>query len=174
MNCPNCGTSARLAPCQCENIEIDQCKKCQGHWLDPGELQTILKNEIETFTPELIEKTIQASFQGIPEEELAVKKSCPKCQKPMRGVKFSYHSGIILDRCMEGHGIWLDHKELDKLQAHHEHWNQEVNDSQEKWNEMVKNVESNFKIKRDEDLKKLNGPVTYMLVKLGRVIFGKQ
>ena len=38
--------------------------------------------------------------------------TCPKCQAPMRSIE---RSGIIIDRCNECGGMFLDRGELEKL-----------------------------------------------------------
>ena len=39
--CPHCGES--LITFELEGIEIDQCQKCGGVWLDAGEIDEILE-----------------------------------------------------------------------------------------------------------------------------------
>ena len=43
MRCPKCGMG--LIEIDYKNIKIDKCSKCEGIWLDAGELETIMKLE---------------------------------------------------------------------------------------------------------------------------------
>ncbi len=43
--CPKC--DGRLIETEFENIKIDQCSRCGGVWLDPGELQQLTAREQE-------------------------------------------------------------------------------------------------------------------------------
>ena len=54
MKCPKCGHDLEEKPFK--GIAIDQCKECQGVWLDNGELEmlagresTFLKSLVDTF-----------------------------------------------------------------------------------------------------------------------------
>ena len=39
---------------------------------------------------------------------------CPRCHVPL---KVEHHAGIEVDHCMQCNGRWLDHHELDELEA---------------------------------------------------------
>jgi len=41
MKCPKCGD--KLEEKELENVKIDVCSKCEGIWLDKGELELIIK-----------------------------------------------------------------------------------------------------------------------------------
>lgn len=41
--CPKCG--APLLPVQYRGIELDKCSRCQGMWLDCGELDQVINQE---------------------------------------------------------------------------------------------------------------------------------
>lgn len=41
--CPKC--DGRLIETEFEKIKIDQCSRCGGVWLDPGELQQLMARE---------------------------------------------------------------------------------------------------------------------------------
>lgn len=43
MRCPKCGME--LIEIDYKKIEIDKCSKCEGIWLDAGELEAIMKLE---------------------------------------------------------------------------------------------------------------------------------
>lgn len=43
MRCPKCGQ--QLVEIDYKDLKIDKCTGCEGIWLDPGELEEILKDE---------------------------------------------------------------------------------------------------------------------------------
>lgn len=43
---------------------------------------------------------------------------CPRCSTELA---VEHHAGIEVDHCLTCHGRWLDHKELDALEARHAH-----------------------------------------------------
>lgn len=138
MHCPRCKTSEVFSSENYESLTIDRCSKCKGVWLDEGELPHILDTKYEKFNPELVKETIQATFQGVPEQEKMSVEKCPKCQAQMNAVNYAYSSGIIIDRCPNGHGAWLDHMELEKVQAHREHWAGEAKLHLEEWEKFAR------------------------------------
>ena len=76
----------------------------------------------------------------MPHEEIQTKIPCPECKSALTELNYSYSSGIIIDRCSKKHGIWLDGGELEKLQAHHEHWEREVKNGKQEWMKIVKRI----------------------------------
>ena len=43
MKCPKCGMD--LAEMSFQGVSIDKCTSCEGIWLDPGELDTLLDHQ---------------------------------------------------------------------------------------------------------------------------------
>jgi hypothetical protein len=43
LKCPKC--DGTLIETSFENVQIDRCDKCQGIWLDAGELESLTKRE---------------------------------------------------------------------------------------------------------------------------------
>jgi Zn-finger nucleic acid-binding protein len=96
-----------------EGVNVDRCPQCRGVWLDDRELRTIISHREQHFTPEQIEAVkaeLQAHHTGAESESQL---PCPKCQKVMTKVE---SSGVLIDRCPQRDGVWLDNGELEKLQ----------------------------------------------------------
>ncbi len=141
MNCPKCGNG--LKPENYENVTIDRCLKCKGAWLDDGEIKKIIETKDETFDYQLINETIESGFAGVPENDKVVKVNCPKCNAEMTEVNYDYSSGIILDRCMNCKGLWLDEKELEKVQITREYEQKTFEKEKDKWIALLKSKEYN-------------------------------
>lgn len=45
MNCPNCNEILLMTVRS--NVEIDYCPKCRGIWLDKGELDKLLEQDVK-------------------------------------------------------------------------------------------------------------------------------
>lgn len=120
MRCVRCRTE--LVRERYEGAEIDRCPRCKGTWLDAGELTRIVETREVKIPALLARDTLEVASAGVPQEELRSPVRCPKCEVVMEAVNYDYASGIVIDRCPEGHGTWLDGGELEKVQAHHEHW----------------------------------------------------
>jgi Zn-finger nucleic acid-binding protein len=153
MQCPRCSATQSLKPETYEGVEVDRCPKCQGVWLDEGELQSIVRAEEQKFAPSLVSQAITAAFTGVPASEHHTTEKCPKCSKTMNPMNYSYSSGIVLDRCPDAHGVWLDHQEIEKVQAHAEHWKKEAERKRPDWVAMMTRAEDQHQAEKGMMLK---------------------
>ena len=135
MTCPRCQSALQVATY--ENVDVDRCAQCQGVWLDQGEIRQIVTTQDEEFTPELVQETLKKALTGVPQAEQDSVELCPKCSTPMNPQNYNYSSGIIVDVCPEGHGLWLDRYELEKVQAHEEHWQAKLEKERPQWNRLA-------------------------------------
>lgn len=105
MNCPVCNNP--MIVLELNQVEIDFCYQCGGIWLDSGELELLLEgsDKKENVISSLSEKT-----------EVKEKKiKCPLCRKKMDKIKIDGSETIILDKCINGEGLWFDKNELQKV-----------------------------------------------------------
>ncbi|MBL6988933.1 MAG: zf-TFIIB domain-containing protein [Bacteriovoracaceae bacterium] len=151
MECPKCAGELNIQTY--EGIEIDRCSSCDGTWLDRGELTKIIETKEETFSEGLIQETLTTACAGVPKDEIRTLVKCPKCSKAMTAVNYDYSSGIIIDSCPEGHGVWLDKDELKKVQLHREHWEKEASEHQSEWLALA-NMAKEDRINTIEEIKK--------------------
>ncbi len=105
MNCPVCDTP--LIILELNNVEIDHCTKCQGIWLDGGELEILL--ESSSHKNELLTSFI------VDEKNVEKKFKCPICRKKMDKVLCGKEENILIDKCRLHHGVWFDKGELEQL-----------------------------------------------------------
>jgi Zn-finger nucleic acid-binding protein len=85
------------------NITIDVCPKCQGIWLDFGELGKLLKDKKLT---DYLTKDIGTQSKS----ELV----CPRCGGLM---DIERAKEIEVDVCLSCNGVWLDSGELEDLKS---------------------------------------------------------
>ncbi len=130
MQCPNC--QSPLTEESYESVSIDRCTRCSGTWLDQSELTRILTTREADFSPTIREAAISGK-PGISRAEIEKGVKCPKCSEALVPTNYSYSSGIIIDKCPRGDSLWLDALELEKIQAHHEHWNDEAKSRGSEW-----------------------------------------
>jgi Zn-finger nucleic acid-binding protein len=103
MNCPACKNSMIIL--ELNQVEIDYCSLCKGIWLDNGELELIFSSSDR----QAISKSYSTK-NDLAEE----KRRCPNCKKKMDKVEFE-NTGIIIDKCVNNHGLWFDNGELRSL-----------------------------------------------------------
>ena len=101
--CPACGET--LVTFELEGIEIDQCQKCGGVWLDAGEIDEILERAGRSVQE--LRDAVKAAG-----ESTRGKRNCVRCRAALKAVTFR---GADLDRCPYGHGIWFDKGELPEI-----------------------------------------------------------
>jgi Zn-finger nucleic acid-binding protein len=170
MNCPKCNIP--LEANIYEDIEIDKCNQCQGSWLDDGEIVKIAQTKEETFDPKLIRETLGQGFTGIPQNEQHIVVNCPKCQSAMMPINYDYSSGIILDRCPQGHGLWLDGSELEKVQIIREQSEEDFEKSKDDWIALAKLSLSDKGEIADENRKRNMRPTKYLANCIIRKLIG--
>lgn len=146
MKCIRCSEQLNLE--HYEGVEIDRCLKCQGVWLDVGELAKIIGATVENFPELLIAQTQEAKAAGVPKKEKESKELCPKCSIEMKPINYYYESGIIIDSCPSGHGIWFDAKELEKVQIFKENEDKKLKTNRTEWHKLA----STAKAKAETDL----------------------
>jgi Zn-finger nucleic acid-binding protein len=103
MNCPACKNPMVIL--ELNQVEIDYCSECKGIWLDNGELDLIFSSSDR--------KEISKSF-SIKNDFDETKRRCPNCKKKMDKVEFE-NTGIIIDKCIDEHGVWFDSGELKSI-----------------------------------------------------------
>lgn len=105
MKCPRC-QSENIGPFEHEKVEFDFCSDCHGIWCDRGELAQYVETIKDT--PE----KFHISSEGTPTQM-----NCPKCEKQtLFELPYLKSKDLLIDKCSECLGIWLDSKELGVVQ----------------------------------------------------------
>ena len=99
--CPKCDTGLFIL--KSKSVEVDYCENCRGVWLDAGELEQLAGSPFPDF---------QRQLGTIPPGK---KHLCPRCDAPL--AEISAPGNLTLDKCLNGHGLWLDADELQQLLA---------------------------------------------------------
>ena len=91
-------------------VELDQCDACNGFWFDDGEMARLLPAlSSAANVPDLDARII---FEKPARSRINPQRKCPKCAVVMANHNYCYDSNILLDRCPECRGIWMDGGEL--------------------------------------------------------------
>jgi Zn-finger nucleic acid-binding protein len=115
------------------DVEIDECPKCGGSFLDKGELETIQHTDgTSPASPERGRKpgekvhTPAAPPPGIVAEAVEPLVDCPKCGVRMDRRRYGLGSDTMIDECPDGCGLWLDGGELEELETLYEKSQEEM------------------------------------------------
>ena len=112
MKCPRDQTELKEFKYEAE-IMVDSCFSCHGMFLDKGELEAIQKAREIDYSKELGQGP-DASPRPKLSEDAPI--SCPKCEGEMEKREYGYVSGVVIDTCVAGCGVWLDAGEIQQLE----------------------------------------------------------
>jgi Zn-finger nucleic acid-binding protein len=139
MNCPVCHIPLR--PIHYEGVDLENCDRCGGEWLDAGELGKINKIREMRFSPEERRAVVAAaSITPVILRDVDRDLHCPKCGGTSDPLNYGGDSGIIIDRCVSCHGLWLDGDELEKIQMLVEGWDDALPDDLDRYSAMLHDV----------------------------------
>jgi Zn-finger nucleic acid-binding protein len=99
---------APLSSVEGERHILARCAECRGTWISHSQLHEVLgqisstAGEIDSDGYADIAHTFAPSRANRP---------CPECRKCMENFKFEA-TGVWVDSCPDGHGLWLDNGEL--------------------------------------------------------------
>jgi Zn-finger nucleic acid-binding protein len=139
MKCPNCQTPLKTN--DYEGISIETCSQCNGEWLDSDELGKVVAiREARFNSDEKRAISESTTIKGVVLEDIDRDLKCPKCDGITDALNYGGDSGIIIDRCTVCHGLWLDDRELEKIQMLIEGWDDALPADLEKYGPKLRDV----------------------------------
>ncbi|MCK8503659.1 zf-TFIIB domain-containing protein [Myxococcus fulvus] len=128
-SCPVCPPPAPpLRVIDLRGVPVDTCARCQGHWLDAGELERLAPGwrteALQAALPSATRRCRHARHH-VPamREECGLCGSpvarCPSCDETLSQVRTEVCAVDVCSRC---HGLWLDANELKQLMDWHRRW----------------------------------------------------
>ena len=115
--CPRCNIPLKTIDLGINGkFYIEKCDECHGMFFDPGELQAVLDNEVDT---PVVQRKMLNNIKKLNDSGKEVQYSsqyikCPICQKFMNRKSYAYKTGVIVNSCKDD-GIWLDNSQLRSL-----------------------------------------------------------
>ena len=142
MKCPRC--SSVLIETEYDSVTIEACPGCQGQWLFAGELEKIVEHHDEVFTAAEID-----SLDAVNKEIFTAEKddhdelNCPVCTNaPMEHFNYGDTTGIILHKCTNCDGIWMDKEELKKVEEVVDGWKADLNQDAAKFGSVLEKIDA--------------------------------
>lgn len=142
MKCPRCGSILTSVVYDDETVEV--CPSCKGEWLQAGELQKLVEHHHEIFTAEEF-----ASVDAVSKEIFTAEKddhdelNRPCCENvQMEHFNYGDTSGIILHKCPDCGGIWMDKDQLQKVEEVVDGWKRDLNEDAAKYGPVLQKVEA--------------------------------
>ena len=115
MKCPRDGKSLVQETYEGE-VVVDRCPTCEGVWLDNGELKQVQENLSNDYSGQLSQIGSVAQSYEFARQKTASPITCPKCTVDLLAEEYGYCSQILVDRCPNCLGIWLDSGEIEVLE----------------------------------------------------------
>ncbi len=146
--CPRCGIEMKML--DYEGVEIETCSKCEGEWLDAGELDVIVQSWEKTFSDkeraqlDAVNKAHFApTFTPSHPSTDGGNMTCPTCEAHPKLERFNYAgtSNLMLDKCSTCKGIWFDKGELDHVQILVEEWQKTLCEDMGAYGDILKKAE---------------------------------
>jgi len=111
--CPRCRSGLRSRTVG--HTALVECTSCGGLWIAQEDLDRICEKADEE---ELVSRALAGSVPAHPGDpsQGSAYLPCPTCRDMMVRRNFGGTSGILIDVC-RGHGVWLDHRELERIVA---------------------------------------------------------
>ena len=103
MKCPKC--RAEIHEMTIEGVDLDFCSACKGIWFDRDEMAFMV--ELPVDMPEIERVKMEARKTDY---------DCPRCGSKLEEMKFAEARDLLVDRCPNCEGIWLDKNELPKVE----------------------------------------------------------
>ena len=94
-----------------KKIELDFCPNCHGSWFDHDELALMLESVTGHEQSLLIQNLLAQPAVSVSER----KRKCPVCGTKMKNLRIGQQTGILLDACENGDGLWFDGGEIDQF-----------------------------------------------------------
>ena len=141
MKYPRCSGTLRSTEYDGQIVEV--CSRCEGEWLQAGELQRIAEHHDEVFTSEeiaslaAVEREIFTS-ENDDHDEL----NCPVCENArMEHFNYADTSGIILHKCLRCGGIWMDKDQLRKVEEVVDGWKADLGKDTAKYGNILQKID---------------------------------
>lgn len=110
--CPHCEEQQTLKVKEKSGVKIYLCYFCGGCFMTTQCLNNFISYHNESDWPELFDLEADS---GHTYGSSPAARPCPGCGVRMDNIQYKYQSGIWVDYCPQGHGIWLDSGEIKLL-----------------------------------------------------------
>ena len=112
MNCPRCKSPLEIIDLgefggEYAAVVIDSCSECGGVWYDKGELDA----RDESVWTDVEALDLETRLSG------GRRALCPRCEVSLITVSPRGAREVVIDRCPDCHGFWLDGGELESIQS---------------------------------------------------------
>jgi Zn-finger nucleic acid-binding protein len=109
MKCPKCDDK-NLGEIKINGVKVNRCKNCGGLWFDRDELKIVRDYRDENLS--WLDFDLWKDGDKLTVSGKSI--NCPLDGKPLFKIRCG-NTDVMVDVCLECHGIWLDKDELNKI-----------------------------------------------------------
>ena len=115
MTCSGCGS--KMDEAVVDGVTIDRCERCGGVWLDAGEADDLVKKAPKSAKDDLKKKKYELlrQWKVSPQDPRPTDRTCPRCDAHLQRVNYKQVPGLLVDKCPDDCGLYLDKGELAKI-----------------------------------------------------------
>ena len=110
--CPKCHLKMRIITFREWSVLL--CPRCEGTFYEESTLKQLLRQpdlRLSYLRPALLPNLASPHLEEDDRDQI----QCPNCPQIMKREPYSQENNLLVDRCPDGHGIWLDDGELGHL-----------------------------------------------------------
>lgn len=112
LTCPRC--SVDMKKIHVRNVELDLCESCEGLWFDRDEIGQVAAMGEEEAAASPLAPSLETDKERLESPGKGDLK-CPRCGSEMYRYIYMVSSGVVVDGCEKGCGVWLDDGEIRKI-----------------------------------------------------------
>ena len=151
MKCPRC--SSGLKTIKEEGVEVQACPQCEGEWISSDELLEVVEHHNEVFSANEIASMPAVSHEILTaEEDDHDELNCPQCRARMEHFNYGDTSGIILHKCVQCDGIWVDKDQLEKVEMVVDGWKQSLEQDVKTYGPILQKIEMQEQVEIDKNV----------------------
>ena len=154
--CPRCRSPVTAG--DYEGVTLETCERCHGQWLGPEQLKEIIDTHAKAWRTEDLQTRRPPGLRGVPMAQLREDLPCPNCGRTMAAFNYGGDTGIILDKCSECGGLWLDGGELEKVQTAVEASDQDLDTDVKRFSASLREVEAREDALEQADTRAIQSP----------------
>ncbi|MBW6441156.1 zf-TFIIB domain-containing protein [Patescibacteria group bacterium] len=109
MKCPKCSLED-LNEIKINGVMIDRCSHCGGLWFDKDELS--ISRDARDKNLSWLDFDLWGDHNKLALSGKSI--DCPRDGKHLFKIKYG-NTDVMVDICLDCHGVWLDKSELDKI-----------------------------------------------------------
>lgn len=152
MKCPRCNSI--LTVVEYGGVQVEVCSDCRGEWLHAEELQKLVEHHDHVLPPKdsAVLEAVNKPVEPVEDQDRDIL-NCPHCETiEMERFNYADTSGLILHKCTECGGIWMDKDQLEKIEELVDAWKDRLKGDTDKYGVVLKKIVAEERKEMDREV----------------------